>query len=108
MKSLSFRVKTFGGDVMIIEEHEYSKTVRAQLKKTVVLLDGYGSISGGSIESVKPDWHGELDYHDYYELKGGDLDEIPRARRKEYLDFMKNENEQITNLLSGQKIPQLG
>ena len=107
MKPLTFRVKTFSGEVIIIEVAEYSKTTRAQSKKSVVLLDGFGSLSGGSIESVSPNWNGELGYKSDYKLTGGDLDDIPRARKTEYFDFMRETNEEITQLLGGTKRPEL-
>lgn len=103
MKPLYFRVKTGfqPNDFVSIGQDEYSKAVRAQIKKTVVIFKDHGSISGANIQSVLPDWNKELDYYGDYQIRGEDIQDIPRIRQAEYRDFAQLENINIERLAQG-------
>lgn len=103
MKPLYFRVKTGYGvnDFVSIDQSEYGKAVRAQIKKSVVIFGGRGSVSGASIISVSPDWNRELGYHSDYQIKGEDMAEVPRLRQAQYREFSGTEGINIERQLRG-------
>ena len=103
MKPLYFRVKTGfePNDIISIHESEYSKAIRAQIKKTVVVFGEHGSISGANIISVLPDWNKELGYHGDYQVTDEDKESIPRIRQAQYRDFTTYENVNIERQIQG-------
>src|SRR3990167_3692730 len=103
MKPLYFRVKIgFGtNDYLSIEQDEYSKAVRAQIKKSVVIFKNHGSVSGANIISVLPDWNKELGYNNDYQIKGEDMNEIPRIKQNQYREFTQIENVNVERQIQG-------
>lgn len=103
MKPLYFRVKTGYGpnDYISIGQDEYSKAVRAQINKSVVIFQEKGSISGSNIQSVLPDWNKELGYYPDYQLKGEDMNEVPRLRQEEYRNFTQHESINVERQIQG-------
>src|SRR3990167_2579045 len=103
MKPLYFRVKTGyeSNDYISIPQSDYSKAVRAQIKKTVVVFGEHGSISGANIISVLPDWYKELGYHGDYQVTDEDKESIPRIRQAQYRDFTTYENVNIERQIQG-------
>ena len=103
MKPLYFRVKTGyePSDYISILQSDYSKAVRAQIKKSVVVFGEHGSISGANIISILPDWNKELGYHGDYQVTGEDMEGIPRIRQAQYRDFTTYENVNIERQIQG-------
>ena len=103
MNTLSFRVKIGYGanDFVSIGQEEYVRAVKAQIKKTVFMPQSGGSISGGSIISVLPDWNKELGYNSDYQLKAEDLQEVPRIRQAKYREFMEDQKTNIERQAQG-------
>lgn len=103
MKPLHFKVKTGYGpnDYISIGQDEYSKAVRAQINKSVVIFKDHGSLSGSNIQSVLPDWNKELGYYPDYKLTGQDMDDIPKLRQSEYRDFTQHESKNVERQLQG-------
>lgn len=100
---LYFRVKTGfePNDILSIGQDEYSKAIRAQIKKTVVIFKDHGSISGSNIISVLPDWNKELGYYADYNVTDEDKQDVPRIRQSHYRDFTQLENTNIERLSQG-------
>ena len=103
MNPLYFRVKTGyePTDFISIPQSDYSKAVRAQIKKSVVVFGDHGSISGANIISVLPDWNKELGYNKEYLVTDEDKNDIPRLRQAEYRDFTYYENTNIERQIQG-------
>jgi hypothetical protein len=103
MKTLHFRVKIGfePNDYLSIGADEYSKAVRAQIKKSVVIFKDNGSVSGANIISVLPDWNKELGYNNDYAINGEDMNEIPRIRQSQYREFTAYEGENVERQIQG-------
>ena len=103
MKPLHFRVKIGfePNDYLSIGQDEYSKAVRAQINKSVVMFKDHGSISGANIISVLADWNKELGYNNDYQITGEDMNEVPRIRQAQYRDFTQYESKNVERQLQG-------
>lgn len=103
MKPLHFRVKIGfdKNDYVSVGQEEYSKAVRAQINKSVVIFKDHGSISGANIISVLPDWNKELGYNNDYQITSEDMNEIPRIRQGQYRDYTTHESVNVERQLQG-------
>lgn len=86
-----FKIQTGFGktDYVQIDETEVAQAVRAQINGGVVITKN-GTISGGMIKQILPDWNRVMGWKADNQLNGEDILEIGKKRHEEYQNFLLN------------------